>query len=63
MNTNTITIEVKHVYGVATAYPKCEASKLFAAIAKTKTLTAADLHRIKALGYQINQQAAPAFNL
>lgn len=63
MTQQAITVQVKHVYGTPTAYPMCEASKLFAAIAKTKTLTAADLHRIKKLGYQINQQAAPAFNL
>lgn len=59
----TITVQVKHIYGAPTAYPLCANAKTFAAIAKTKTLTAADLHRIKSLGYDIIQQAAPAFNL
>ena len=63
MTAPTITIEVKHNYGTPTAYPLCPAAKTFAAIAKTKTLTAADLHRIKALGFAIVQKAAPAFNL
>ena len=61
--TPTCTVQVKHVYGTPTAYPLCPAAKTFAAIAKTKTLTAADLHRIKALGFEVIQQAAPVFNL
>jgi hypothetical protein len=61
--TNSITVQVKHVYGTPTAYPLCQAAKVFAQIAKTKTLTAADLHRIKALGFSIIQQTEPAFNL
>lgn len=63
MTAQTITVEVKHVYGVPTAYPLCPAAKVFASIAKTKTLTAADLHRIKSLGFEIVQQAAPVFKL
>lgn len=63
MTQPSITVEVKHVYGVPTAYPVDQAAKVFASIAKTKTLTAADLHRIKSLGFSIVQQTAPAFNL
>lgn len=63
MTTPTITVEVKHNYGTPTAYPLCATAKTFAAIAKTKTLTAADLHRIKSLGFEIIQKTAPAFNL
>lgn len=53
--TKTITIQVKDVYGVPTVYPVCEAAKLFADIAGTKTLTHRTLTQIEALGYEIVQ--------
>ena len=50
---NTITVELKSIYGVQAIYPACHASKLFAQIAGTKTLTRAAIANIKALGYQV----------
>ena len=51
-------IEVRNVYGIATVYPVCEAAKLFAQIAGTKTLTHHTLALAERLGYLI--EAAPA---
>lgn len=48
-----ITIEVKNVYGNEAIYPACEASRLFASIAGTRTLTRHALRDIKALGYAV----------
>lgn len=50
---NSITVEIKQVYGNEVIYPVCENSKLFAQIAGTKTLTRNTLRDIKALGYAI----------
>lgn len=47
------TIEIKHVYGVQTAYPACPTAALLARLAGTKTLTADALATIRALGYDI----------
>lgn len=57
--TRTIQIEVRDVYGVQTVYPVCEAAKLFASIAGTKTLTHRVLCDIEALGFEIVQVAKP----
>ena len=58
---NTITVELKSIYGVQAIYPACHASKLFAQIAGTKTLTRAAVASIKALGYQVTvKQTEPA---
>lgn len=55
-----ITIKCRSVYGIETIYPACDASKIFARIAGTKTLTAHALRDIQALGYQIEvQQETP----
>ena len=48
-----ITVKVKSIYGVQAIYPACEASRLFADIAGTKTLTRAAVAKIKALGYAV----------
>jgi hypothetical protein len=48
-----IVIERKSVYGEIKYYPICEAAKLFAAIAGTKTLTRPTLFKIKELGYEV----------
>lgn len=48
-----VIIEVRHVYGVATAYPACPTSVLLARLAGTKTLTAEALSTIRALGYAV----------
>jgi hypothetical protein len=53
-----IIITAKEVYGERKYYPVCEAAKLFAEIAGTKTLTKATLYKIKDLGYAV--EFAPA---
>lgn len=54
-----ITVTVREVYGVRTIYPACDTAKLLARLAGTKTLTAAALQTIKALGYTV-AVAAPS---
>jgi len=49
-----IEVRVKDVYGNQMIYPVCDAAKVFAAIAGTKTLTQQTLLLIKKLGYDIN---------
>lgn len=49
----SVTIEIKDVYGVRTAYPVCENARSFAAIAGTKTLTKDTLRHIKDLGFAV----------
>jgi hypothetical protein len=51
---NTITVEIRDVYGKPTVYPMDTAARIFADIAGTTTLTDMTLKRIKALGYHIN---------
>ena len=53
-----ITIKLRNNYGQQVAYPACEHSELFAAIADTKTLTARTLNLIKTMGYTINIEQA-----
>jgi hypothetical protein len=50
---NTITVELKSIYGVQAVYPACHQSRLFAEIANTKTLTRAAIEKIKKLGYSV----------
>ena len=49
-----IEVRVKDVYGNQMIYPVCDAAKVFAAIAGTKTLTQPTLLLIKQLGYDIS---------
>lgn len=49
----TIQVQVRNVYGTPTIYPMCENAKRFATIAKTKTLSQANLRDIAALGFSI----------
>jgi hypothetical protein len=48
-----IKLEIKSVYGEDKLYPACEDSKLFARIAKTKTITQDVLALIKKLEVEI----------
>ena len=48
-----IVVEVREVYGNRTVYPVCEAARLFAALAGTKTLTHQAVSMIRQLGYTI----------
>ena len=61
MNSKTIIVLRKDQYGTMVYYPVCDASHLFARIAKTKTLTTENLTNIKQLGYTI-QVTYPAMN-
>ena len=48
-----ITIERRDQYGATVYHPADETARLFAQLAKTKTLTTDALALIRALGYQI----------
>jgi len=55
-----ITIRIEKNYGIETAYPSCDQSRLLAKLAGTKTLTRHALDTIAALGYAIEiEQTAP----
>lgn len=55
-----ITIRIEKNYGIETAYPACEQSRLLAKLAGTKTLTHYALQTIAALGYEIQiEQSTP----
>ena len=51
--TQTVLVEVRHIYGMKTIYPACDISKRFARLAGTKTLTPKALTTIKDMGYTI----------
>lgn len=53
-NTKRIQIIIRNVYGNELAYPVCPAADCFAALAKTKTLSYADLTQIHLLGYGVD---------
>ena len=53
-----ITVEKKQNYGNTVYYPACDASRIFAKIAGTKTLTKDALRDIKELGYEIELKQA-----
>ena len=44
-------VTIKNVYGVEMIYPRCDKSRTFADINKTKTLTKEVIYLIKKLGY------------
>ncbi len=55
-----ITIKIEKNYGIETAYPACDQSRLLAKLAGTKTLTWHALETIRALGYSVQiEQTAP----
>jgi hypothetical protein len=51
--TKEIVIEVRDVYGHEKYYPACDASKIFAKLTRTITLTPAAINDIKKLGYEV----------
>lgn len=53
MNTQTVEVAIKNVYGVDKIYPVCENGKVFAQIAGTKTLTTDTIAKIRKLGYTV----------
>mgnify|MGYP005999093815 CR=1 FL=1 len=48
-----IQVTIKNVYGNQLIYPKCDISKAFSNIAKTKTLSIENLKTISQMGYQV----------
>jgi len=50
---NSITVEVRSVYGNETVYPVCDKAVLFCQIAGTRTLTRDMVTHIRALGYEV----------
>ena len=48
-----IQVIIKNVYGNQLIYPKCDTSKAFSNIAKTKTLSIENLKTISQMGYQV----------
>jgi hypothetical protein len=48
-----IQVFIKNVYGNELIYPKCDISKAFSNIAKTKTLSIENLKTISSMGYDI----------
>lgn len=53
-------VTVKSVYGARKVYPNNDAAQLFAAIARTKTLSVTDLARARVLGFAIVIDATEA---
>lgn len=53
---NTITVEIKNVFGNERIYPVCPQAKLFARLAGHKTLTRDTIDLIKKMGYSISQE-------
>ena len=48
-----IQVVIKNVYGNQLIYPKCDTSKAFSNIAKTKTLSIENLKTISSMGYHV----------
>lgn len=53
LENQTITIEIKDVYGQPKVYPVCDKARIFAEIAGTTTLLPRDIQRIQVLGYTV----------
>jgi hypothetical protein len=49
----TITVNVDKHYGGYLFYPECDNAKIFAELAKTKTLSYQAIKLIKQLGYEV----------
>ena len=56
-----IYLSVKNVFGNVLIYPECPKSKLFARLAKTKTLNKLQLGTIKELGYKLEYVVSKPF--
>ena len=48
-----IQVTIKNVFGNETIYPICETAKLFARLARQKSLTMREIETIKELGYEV----------
>lgn len=54
---------VRDVYGIPKVYPVNDVANLFAEIAGKKTMSAADLKRIEALGFEVVQIVRPVLGV
>ena len=54
---NQVIVRVREVYGVERIYPVNENAQRFADLTRKKTLDRADLHDIKALGFNVTSEA------
>lgn len=57
MNTQTIKVQLKTVYGKPLIYPICTAAHIFTSLIGRKTLTYTHLESIRALGYNIEWES------
>lgn len=55
---DTITIEIRSVYGNQVCYPVCDKAKAFANLAGKKTLDAGDFKLIRELGFDLSVKAS-----
>jgi hypothetical protein len=53
MMTQTLTVQIKQVYGTEKIYPVSKEALIFAKMLHQTTLTREDIAQIKALGYEI----------
>lgn len=58
---NTITVQIKSVYGEDRVYPACPKAVIFAQMLGTKTLTHSALCHIEALGFEIQVEQPRVF--
>jgi len=54
---NQVIVRVREVYGVERIYPVNDNAQRFADLTRKKTLDRADLHDIKALGFNVTSEA------
>jgi len=57
VSSNTITVQIRSVYGNETIYPACKQSVLFCGLARTKTITQEMMRMIVAAGYEVEVEA------
>lgn len=54
--TNSITVQIKTIYGTEKIYPACPKAETFCKLIGQKTLTDIDIKRIKELGFEVQVQ-------
>lgn len=53
---NTISVQIKTIYGTEKIYPACPKAETFCKLIGQKTLTDIDIKRIKELGFEVQVQ-------
>lgn len=56
--TNTISVQIKTIYGNEKIYPACPKAETFCKLIGQKTLTEIDIKRIKELGFEVQVQSS-----